>query len=104
MPQYPSDAPRQSLRRPPPSQTSHGLQLLWPASSTNVSDAQALQLAASPAEKNPAGHSAHAVCPSRDWYRPAPHATQCAGDDDGSEPLTRPAAHAMQDSCATDGW
>jgi hypothetical protein len=92
------------VRRPPPAQTAHGVQGLGPASAPTGSEAPALQLAASPAEKKPAGHSAHAVCPSRDWYCPAPQATQCAGDDDGSEPLTRPAAHAMQDVCATEGW
>jgi hypothetical protein len=104
MPQYPLEAPPHPLRSPPPPHGAHTVQLLWPASSTNVSEAQALQLAALAGEKNPAGHGAHAVCPSRDWCCPAPHATQCSGDDDGSEPLTRPAAHAMHDVCATKGW
>ena len=79
------------------------MQLLCPASSWYVYNPcieHALQVAAPPAEKKPAGHGAHAVWPSRDWERPAPHATQCAADDVGCVPLTRPAAHAVHDACA----
>jgi hypothetical protein len=61
MPQYPPDAPPQPLRCPPTPQTSHSVQLLYPGKSWYVSTAHALQIAAPPAEKNPAGHGAHVV-------------------------------------------
>jgi hypothetical protein len=64
MPQYPSEAPPHPLRSPPPPHDAHTVQLLWPALLMNVSEAQALQLAASPAEKKPAGHSVQSVLPN----------------------------------------
>ena len=41
----------------------------------------------------------HKAWPSRDWYCPAAHASQCAAEVTAPDPAILPAAHAMQE-----GW